>query len=104
MLKRVMVFKLKSGTNPDEFWKHWQDVHGAQYKKMPYLQKYVVNRVIEATKGEPVFWGLVETWWKSKEEHEKMEHSSEAKAFNDPYFQAHIEGAFGAWLEEKQMK
>ena len=75
MIKRVMIFKLKPGTDPDEFWKHWQEVHAAQYKKMPHLQKYVLNRVTEATKGEPAFWGLVETWWNSKEEHAKMEQS-----------------------------
>jgi len=104
MLKRVMVFRLKAGVDPDEFWKHWQEVHAEQYRKVPYLQKYVINHVVEPIKGEPVYWGLVETWWASKEEHAKMEQSPQFKAFNDPYFRERIEGAFAAWLEEKQIK
>ena len=99
-----MIFKLKPGTDQEEFWKHWQNVHAAQYKKMPYLQKYVLNRVMEVIKGEPVFWGLVETWWKSKEEHAMLEQTAEAKAFSDPYFREHIQDSFSAWMEEKQMK
>lgn len=109
MLKKLMAFRLKPGTDPDEFWEHWQKVHGAQYAKRcgTYLQKYVVNRVIETTKGEPIFWGLVETWWNNKEEYAKCEESPEAKAAKssgDPYFGEHIEGAFSGWLEEKQIK
>ena len=102
--KKSNDFPIEAWNWSDEFWKHWQEVHAAQYKKMPYLQKYVVNSVIESTKGDSIFWGLVETWWNSKEEPAKMEQSPEAKAFNDPYFREHIEGAFGAWLEEKQIK
>lgn len=104
MVKRVMVFKLKPGTDPDEFWKHWELKHASEYKKMPYLRKYVINRVKQVIKGEPVFWGLVETYWDSIEDHDKNALTPESKAFKDPWFGEHIADSFGAWMEEKQMK
>ena len=104
MLKRIFIFKLKEGTNPDEFWKHWENKHAAEYKKMPYLKKYSINKLYKVTKGEPAFWGMAETWWDSEADHEKMEQTPQAKAFKDEYFSAHIADGFGAWFEEKQMK
>ena len=105
-----MVFRLKPGTDPEEFWKHWCEEHGPLYANRcgKYLRKYVVNRVIEVVKGEPVVWGVVETWWKNKEEYAKAEETPAAKAAKatpgSRYFGEHIEGGFNAWIEEKQIK
>ena len=110
MIKKLMVFRLKPGTDPDEFWQHWYDEHGESYKNRcgKYLQKYVINRVVENVKGEPILWGLVETWWENMEEYAKAEQTPEAMAAKSTpgskYFGDHIEGAFGAWIEEKQIK
>ncbi len=104
MVKRILIFKLKPGTDPEEFWDHWEKVHAAEFRKRPELKKYVINRVSKVTKGEPAFWGLVETWWDSEESHAESEQSPLGKSFHDPYFAAHITDGFGAWLEEKQLK
>ena len=104
MIKRVFVFSLPEGTNPDEFWKFWTDVHAAQYKKVPGLRKYTINRVSQVAKGDAKFWGLAETWWDSIDAHDNSLNSPEMKPIYEDKFAEKILGGFGAWVEEKEVK
>jgi uncharacterized protein (TIGR02118 family) len=103
MIKRVMIFRLKEGTDPEEFWKYWEQRHAAEYKELPGLSEYVINRVTKVvrTVGQDLsHWGLVETWWESEEAYDK------AQAYEKPdeYFVSCLGDRFGAWVEEKKIK
>jgi uncharacterized protein (TIGR02118 family) len=69
MIKRICVYSLPEGTDPDEFWKYHKDVHGPFIKKLAgdALQGYRINRVTRSLEGKQQFFGLVEMWWESEE-------------------------------------
>ncbi len=69
MIKRVTIFSLRPGVDPDEFWNYHTRVHAEEWKRLAgsALKKYSINRVTKVVRGEPVFWGMVEQWWDSEE-------------------------------------
>ena len=73
MYKTMTVYSLPEGTDPDEFWKYHTQVHALDVKNAagPLLKKYVVNRVLDVSSGQPKFFGLIELWWASKEAREE---------------------------------
>jgi len=73
MIKRVTVYSLPEGTDPDEFWKYHQEVHAPDFVKLagPDLKRYVIHRVNKVIRGEPKFFGFVETWWENEEAMER---------------------------------
>jgi len=95
MIKRVWTCSLKEGTDPDEFWKHWVEVHGAELKDETLIKKYTVQRVKTVVKGQPKFWGLMEMWFDSEEEYKKVVWKA------DEYFVSHITDIFAAWVDEE---
>lgn len=102
MIKRVSVCSLPEGTNIDEFWKYWREVHVPDFKKVPGLRKYIINRVVSKLAGEEKFWGLAETWWDSEEDMRHAFASPEGKyAFED--FWPRVTGGFSAIMEEKEI-
>jgi len=52
VVKRLMVCSLAEGTDSDEFWKYWVQVHAAALKNEAGIKKYVLSRVTEVVKGE----------------------------------------------------
>ena len=96
MVKRVMVCSLTEGTDPDEFWKYWVEVHAAGLKNEPGIKKYVIHRVTKVAKGEPKFWGLMELWFDSEEDYKRIFANK-----SDEYFASHMTERFAAWVEEK---
>lgn len=101
MLKRVGIFSLPEGTNPDEFSKYW-DKHAADFKKVPGLRKYVINRVTKVIKGEAKFWGLVELWFDSEEAHDQAHSTPEAKR-DGADWAPRVTESFSAFVEEKEI-
>ena len=98
MVKRVMVCELTEGTDPDEFWKHWVEVHAAALKSETGIKKYVLNRVKTVAKGEPKFWGLMEMWFDSEEDYKRI-----FTGKSDEYFASHVADRFACWVEEVEI-
>ena len=76
MIKRINIFSLKEGADPDKVWKYWLEVHAAHVKKIPGLRKYVINRVIKQLPGPAgkkgvKYWGIVELWFDSEADHDR---------------------------------
>ncbi len=111
MIKRVTVYSLREGTDPDELWKYHTEVHASDYKKVcgSRLKKYVINRVTKVSSGKAEFWGLAETWWESEEEmnaateeHKNIKLANGKTMFED--FTSRVNLHFIAWVEEKEIK
>lgn len=100
MIKRVVSFSLPEGTNPDEFWKYWQEVHVPGIMPLPGLKKYVINRVTNVIGGEANFWGLAESWWESEEAMHQAFNSPEGKSCQDDIVDR-ITGICVSIVEEK---
>ncbi len=96
MVKRVVIFSLADGKDPDEVWKYYE-THAANYKKMPGIRKYVINRVTKAAGGIP-FWGMSEFWFDSEEAYNRAR-SSTARPKDD--FHSMHGVMLNAWVEEK---
>ena len=102
MVKRVMVFSLPEGTDPDEFWKYWEETHAAEVKDRPSIRKYVINRVVKMGPGDVGFWGLVEIWCDSEEAfHQAFGTDTPEKKRTREDFSSRITNRRAAWIEEK---
>jgi len=73
VLKRMSVYSLPEGTDPDEFWKYHKEAHAPDIKKGygPRLKRYVPHRVTKVIDGEPSFYRFVELWCDSEEDFEE---------------------------------
>ena len=102
MLKMITVYSLPEGTDPDEFWKYHIEEHALDFKNaaVPLLKKYVINRVVEARRGEPTFFGLIETWWESEEARQEYNKRSYPKKGE---FGSRVSESFTALVEEKEI-
>lgn len=108
MIKRVTVYSLLEGTDPDEFWKYHQEVHAPDFVKLagPGLKRYVIHRVTKVIRGEPKFFGFVETWWESEKamewsaENVKAHKTAEGKTILEDFF-SRITDGFMVQVEER---
>jgi hypothetical protein len=75
MIKRVGIFQLAEGKDPDEAWKIYTEVHAPDVVSItPGLRRYVVSRAVEPwieksgqMGGKPRWWGLLEQWYDNEE-------------------------------------
>ncbi len=110
MIKRINVFPLAEGADPEKIWDYWVNVHSEYVKTMPGLKKFVINRVIEIIPGpggvkrDPKFWGLVELWFDSMEDYEKATKSPEYMHKDDRFAEMVGEPTSLAFVEEKVIK
>lgn len=111
MIKRVGLYSLPKGTDPDEFWKFHTEVHSADFKKAvgSRVKKYVINRVKKIVRGEPKYWGLVEIWFESeKAMDEAFEIISSTKLLNGKTiledFGSRVIDRFTVVAEEKEIE
>jgi len=98
VVKRLMVCSLAEGTDSDEFWKYWVQVHAAALKNEAGIKKYVLSRVTEVVKGEQKFWGVMEMWLDSEDEYKRI-----FTGKSDDYFASHIADRFACWAEEVEI-
>lgn len=111
MIKKITVYSLPDGTDPDEFWKYHTEVHAADIKKVAglRLRKYVINRVTKVGAGQPNLWGLVETWWESEEAMNEVLgeidsiRTPDGKTIWDDFW-ARVTDAFTAEVEEREVQ
>jgi uncharacterized protein (TIGR02118 family) len=100
MIKRMVMFSLPEGTDPDEFWRYWQEGHVPDVLKLPGLKRYTINRVAKVITGEARFWGFAETWWDSEQAMYRAFSSPLGKSCNEDFF-GRVVGILAAILEEK---
>ena len=100
MIKRMVSFSLPEGTDPDEFWRYWQEVHVPGIMQLPGLKKYVINRVSKVGGGEAKFWGVAETYWESEEAMVQAFKSPHGKSCQDDIM-SRITDFFSSIVEEK---
>jgi hypothetical protein len=95
----------------DLFWDYHVRGHAVDVMKASgqWRTKYVINRVTETLYGEPRFFGVIETWWESKD---AMEKDMEALRTNrlpngktiEEDFSSQVAGAFSVLVEEFVVK
>jgi uncharacterized protein (TIGR02118 family) len=96
----------RTGIDPEDLWKYWQEVHGINVSKWPGLKRYVINRRIteesRQTNASP-FWGLVEMWWGSMEGYDEARISPAGARTAADGFSTRVTG-LAAWVEENVIK
>jgi len=103
MIKMVSIFSLRSGVDPDEFWKYWNEIHVPDIKRLkPGLKKYSINRVDQKLAGADKYWGLVETWWENEDEMRLAFGSPEGKRVADDFW-TRVTGRFSVIVEEVEI-
>lgn len=68
MIKNLSLAKRKEGMSPDEFQRHWREVHGALARKTPGLRHYIQSPVLlemYESETQPEYDGIAELWWDS---------------------------------------
>lgn len=110
MIKIVGVYSLPEGTDHDEFWKYHTEAHAVDWRKIagPELKKYVINRSTIVHRGEPLFYGMVESWWENKQAFDNCIQkalstitSSGNNILHD--FSSRVTNGFVTYVEEKQI-
>lgn len=82
MIKRITVYRLKEGVDPDEFWRYELEHQTQIWKKMPGLKKLVVSRAISEPEGDIKFWGVAESWWDDDNAFRQANSTPECQASN----------------------
>lgn len=77
MYKLIAIYNVP--TDMTAFEKHYQEVHTPITKKIPGLEKLVVNRVLGSPQGKPSQYMIAEMIFKDKETMDKAMASSEAR-------------------------
>ncbi|MFC1993069.1 EthD family reductase [Chloroflexota bacterium] len=112
MIKRVGIYALPEGTDPDKFWEYHKKVHTVDAMRVggPRLKRYVISRVTKVIKGEQKYFGMAETWWDSEEEMNQafevdasIDKASSGKSVRDD-FHSQVTNHFLAVMEEYVVK
>lgn len=101
MVKKVRLFSLAKGSDPDKAWRYWIDKHAANIKNIPGIRKYIINRVTKVELGEPSFWGIVEVWFDSVESEEAYLQAMDKDNPPDDFHTMTSDPRFSAWVEEE---
>ena len=77
MVKAIALLKRKPGLSPEEFRKHYEEIHAPLAKKLfPFMRKYVRRYVIAApfspADTEPKFDCITEEWLDDTEAFKRM--------------------------------
>jgi uncharacterized protein (TIGR02118 family) len=105
VMKLVFTYKLKEGEDPEEFWKWYLAVKAPHYAATPGLRRYVLNRVIQTSRGNPPFWGYTEIYYNDYETWNRSHSYPNPGETQEDMDQAHryfVDEA-GFFVEEKVM-
>ena len=111
MIKRIGLYSLPEGTDPEKFWKYHTEVHAADVMRFAgsALKKYVVSRVTEIVTGDIRYFAVMETWWESEEamrdafEAFRTTKLANGKTVSEDFW-SQVENSFNAGVEEFIMK
>ena len=105
--KVVWVCRFKPGMDRAAADAHWQNVHGAIFKRSVDIDRYVQNHVVGALPGhdEPGFDGFSECWFKDEAQFMRaIESDAWAAAVADGDNVFDMSQLWGAVLEERVFK
>jgi uncharacterized protein (TIGR02118 family) len=81
MIKIVLLLHRRPDLSPEEFRRHWHDVHRPLLERLPGLQRLVLNEVLPGPDGTPPpYDGIAEDWFDSVEAMQAAFASPEAQA------------------------
>jgi uncharacterized protein (TIGR02118 family) len=104
MIKYVVLFKMREGADPEEYWKWWEKVYAPPHV-LPGLIRYSINRVIRVLDGNAGYWGMAELCFENEEAYYKMlELPAMKKVLNGEetqYLRATTTDYYAVWMEEK---
>ena len=68
MIKRMALYSIPGQMDGDVFWRYHTQEHAPAVLKVcgDDLAKVAINRVVDITKGDSHFFGVVETWWRDR--------------------------------------
>ena len=68
MIKRMALYSIPGQMDGDVFWRYHTHEHAPAVLKVcgDDLAKVAINRVVDITKGDSHFFGVVETWWRNR--------------------------------------
>lgn len=101
--KRLGVFGLREGKDPEEAWKYWTEIHAVNWKDtMPGCRLYAINRVVKAPRGTPNWWGLLEQRFDSREASEQAVRTPRpSDEFVSRFMDLEADASGIAYVEEK---
>jgi uncharacterized protein (TIGR02118 family) len=67
MIKTVTLLKRRSEITPEEFHRHWRNVHAPLVLKLPGVSRYVQCRPVHIPGKEPRYDGIAEVWYEDLE-------------------------------------
>lgn len=68
MIKRLTIWRVKTGIPAEEAVEHWQSAHIPLVLALPGVRRYVQNRCLSGPDGhQPPFAGLGEVWFDNLE-------------------------------------
>jgi len=111
MVKRIVIYSLPEGTDPNEFWHYHTKIHSEDFKKAvgSKLKGYVMNRITNQVGGELKPFAVIETYWESEEEMKKAYDNAKAATlpngktvFED--FMSRIHLLFAGSVEVKEIQ
>jgi uncharacterized protein (TIGR02118 family) len=82
MVKAIYVVYRKEGISPEEFARHWTEVHAPIARNLPYVRSYTIHPVTSAMEieGAKQADGFAVLTWDSMEDFEKAAASPEMAA------------------------
>lgn len=86
MIKRMGLLKRKPEFTPEQFRKHWLEIHGPLGQNVPGVRRYVQHHVVGETRHPDLppaaqpYDGIVELWFDDEDAMKKALATPEAKA------------------------
>jgi uncharacterized protein (TIGR02118 family) len=65
MIKTVTLLKRRPDLRPEDFHRHWRDVHAPLVLRLPGIRRYVQCRPVHIPGKEPRFDGIAEVWYEN---------------------------------------
>ena len=99
--KRLGIFRLKQGADPEEAWKYWVTIHAENWRTTsPGCSLYKIARAAETPWGAPDWWGFLEQRFDSIQAVESCMHHPRPK---DDFMELYMSGLTGGigYCEEK---
>lgn len=99
--KRLGIFRLTPGAQPDEAWHYWVTVHAENWRNTsPGCSLYKIARAAETPWGEPDWWGFLEQRFDSIEAVESCMHYPRPQDDFKELYMSGLSGGIG-YCEEK---
>ena len=105
MVKIVTLWNLRPEINPEDFEKHYFEVHVPLVRRLPGLKKYRVSKVRQSKTRKATFYRMAEVYWEDVEAIRRMANSPEiAKVTHDEGFYSKVTDLVEFVCEEQEIE